>query len=410
VVCLKVTVMERIEASPPRRRLRRVLKWGSILAGALLAFLGLAVAVVVVAEWTYIDRMRHHPVDLITNVAWYVPKEKVPGGGGVHLPVAPPEAITIDPAALEDAARLADAKNSSALVVVHDGRVVLEQHWRGHRPGDWTNSASMAKTITALLIGIARDEGRIRSLDAPASEWLPAWRSDARRKITLRHLLQMHSGLKPMGAYEEPFSDASYLALGTDMRYVVDHVEAVEEPGRRFDYNNVNFQALGFVLEATTGRRYAEYLSEKLWKPLGASDAALWLDCEGGSARTFGYLFATTTDWAKAGLLLLHHGKWDGRQIVSREFFQELITPSATEPFYGLGIWLERADRMANDAEGPFQADGIFYLDGHSKQRVYVAPSQRLVIVRVGENARDWDESALVNAVLRGLAPSLARP
>jgi CubicO group peptidase (beta-lactamase class C family) len=402
--------MERTYASAPHRRFRRVVKWGAILAGTVLVLLGLAVAVVVVSEWTYIDRMRHHPADPITNVAWYMPKEKVPGAGGVSLPVAPPEATTIHPAALEDAARLADAKNASALLVVHDDRVVMERHWRGHHPGDWTNSASMAKTITALLIGIARDEGRIRSLDAPAFEWLPAWRSDARRKITLRHLLQMHSGLKPMGAYEEPFSDASYLALGTDARYIVDHVEAAEEPGRRFDYNNVNSQALGFALEAATGRRYAEYLSEKLWKPLGASDAALWLDREGGSARTFGYLFATAADWAKVGLLLLHHGEWNDRQIVSREFLRELIMPSPTEPFYGLGIWLERADRMAMDAEAPFLADGIFYLDGHAKQRVYVAPLQRLVVVRVGENARGWDESALVNAVLRGLTTSAAGP
>jgi CubicO group peptidase (beta-lactamase class C family) len=194
------------------------------------------------------------------------------------------------------------------------------------------------------------------------------------------------------------------------MRYVVDHVEAVEEPGRRFDYNDVNAQALGFVLEAATGRRYAEYLSEKLWKPLGASDAALWLDRAGGSARTFGYLFATATDWAKVGLLLLHRGQWGDRQILSGEFIQELITPSPSEPFYGLGIWLERADRMANDAEEPFRADGIFYLDGRGKQRVYVAPAQRLVVVRVGENAQGWDESALVNAVLRGLAASAATP
>jgi CubicO group peptidase (beta-lactamase class C family) len=213
-----------------------------------------------------------------------------------------------------------------------------------------------------------------------------------------------------MGAYDEPFSDASYLALGTDSRYIVDQIAAVDEPGRRFDYNDVNAQALGFVLEAATDRRYAEYLSEKLWKPLGAGDAALWLDREGGSARTFGFLFATTDDWAKVGLLLLHQGMWEGRQIVSRAFLQELITPSPTEPFYGLGIWLERPDRMANDAEKPFLADGIFYLDGHSKQRVYVAPAQRLVVVRVGENARGWDESALVNAVLSGLPTQSSNP
>ena len=268
----------------------------------------------------------------------------------------------------------------------------------------------MAKTITALLIGIALDEGQIRALDAPAADWLPAWRSDARERITLRHLLQMHAGLKPMGAYEEPFSDASYLALGTDLRYVVDHVEAVEEPGRRFDYNNVNFQVLGFVLEAATGRRYAAYLSEKLWKPLGAGDAGLWRDREEGSARTYGYLFATVTDWAKVGLLLLHHGMWHGRQIVLSRVFGGADHAVPDPAVLRSGDLARAPDRMVIDAEGPIQADGIFYLDGHAKQRVYVAPEQRLVVVRVGENARGWDESALVNAVLRGLATSEARP
>ena len=208
------------------------------------------------------------------------------------------------------------SKNAAALLVVHKGRVVLERHWHGHRPGDRTNSASMAKTVTALLIGIAVGEGKIASIDEPAAKWIPAWRDDARSRITLRHLLQMHAGLKPMGEYEEPYSDASYLALGTDSRYVVDNVPAVDEPGRRFDYNNVNFQVLGVVLEAATGRRYAEYLSEKLWKPIGAGDAAVWLDREGGSARTFGYLFARPEDWARLGLLLLHEGECDGRAVV----------------------------------------------------------------------------------------------
>src|SRR5438094_828437 len=134
---------------------------------------------------------------------------------------------------------------------------------------------------TLLLLAIAVGEGKISSIDEPASKWIPAWRDDARRRITLRHLLQMHAGLKPMGEYEEPYSDASYLALGTDSRYVVDNVPAVEVPGRRYDYNNVNFQVLGVVLEAATGRRYAEYLSEKLWKPIGAADASVWLDREG---------------------------------------------------------------------------------------------------------------------------------
>src|SRR4051794_12345791 len=181
----------------------------------------------------------------------------------------------------------------------------------------------MLKSVTALLIGVAIGEGKIGSLDDPAATWIPAWRGDRRRGITLRHLLQMHAGLRPMGEYEEPYSDASYLALGTDSRHVVDNILAVAEPGQRFDYNNVNLQALGVVLEEATGRRYAEYLSEKLWKPIGAGDAAVWLDREGGTARTFGYLFARPEDWARLGLLLLHEGRCDGKPVVPPAFVRE---------------------------------------------------------------------------------------
>ena len=181
-----------------------------ILAGlALLAIA--AVGIFVASEWTYISRMRSHPANSILDVAWYEPKEAVPGA---EHPVPLPVADGIAPDAFAEAVKLAESKNASALLVVYKGRVVLDRHWHGHRPGDQTNSASMAKTVTALLIGIAVEEGKIASIDEPAAKWIPAWRDDARKRITLRHLLQMHAGLKPMGEYEEPYSDASYLALG----------------------------------------------------------------------------------------------------------------------------------------------------------------------------------------------------
>ena len=161
-----------------------------------------ALAVLAVRERTYISRLWHHPKNLITEVAWYVPREPVAGGGGVPLPRATPGETRVSASALEEAAQIADAKNASALLVVHGGKVVLERHWHGHRPHDPTNSASMAKTITSLLVGIAVGEGKIKSLDEPAATWIPAWRDDDRRKITLRHLLQMHAGLTPMGEYD----------------------------------------------------------------------------------------------------------------------------------------------------------------------------------------------------------------
>lgn len=365
----------------PRLTIKRIAR----VLGAIL-LLGVTIPVAFVAsKWTYIRRMQQHPANSILDVAWYVPKEAV-AGAKEPLPAVGQEHVS-DPSAFADAARLAETKNAAALLVIQRGRVVLERHWHGHQAGDWTNSASMAKTITALLIGIALDEGKIGSLDDPAAKWLPAWRDDARRRITLRHLLQMHSGLRPMGKYEEPYSDASYLALGTDLRYVVENIPAETEPAQRFDYNDVNFQALGFVLESATSRRYADYLSEKLWKPIGAGAAALWLDRDGGSARAFGYLFATASDWGRVGELLLHEGEWEGKTVISRGYLGEMLKPSPSEPIYGLGIWLANDDHQRRECEPPFLASGIFYLDGRFKQRVYVIPSHDIVIVRLGENA-----------------------
>jgi hypothetical protein len=199
-------------------------------------------------------------------------------------------------------------------------------------------------------------------------------------------------------------ADASYLALRTDLRYVVDNIPAESGPGRRFDYNNVNFQALGFVLESATGRRYPDYLSEKLWQPIDAGEAALWLDRDGGSARTFGYLFATASDWGRVGQLLLQEGEWDGKTVISRDYLREMLKPSPSEPTYGMGIWLANDDHQWREREPPFLVRGIFYLDGRYKQRVYVIPSHDIVIVRVGENARGWEESALPNAVMKDAA------
>ena len=87
-----------------------------------------------------------------------------------------------------------------------------------------------------------------------------------------------------------------------------------------------------------------------------------------------------------------------------------MLVPSPHEPAYGLGIWLANDAFLAREESQPFQAPGVLYIDGHAKQRVYVVPSHDLVIVRVGENGRSWDESALVNAVLRGLPAPAGQP
>lgn len=152
----------------PRLTIKRI-AW---IVGAILLLGVIVVVVFVASEWTYLRRMRQHPAKSILDVAWYVPKEAV-AGGRESLPAVRPGDGS-DLSAFADAARLAESKNAAALLVIQRGRVALERHWHGHRPGDWTNSASMAKSITALLIGIALDAGKIGTLDDPAANWIPA--------------------------------------------------------------------------------------------------------------------------------------------------------------------------------------------------------------------------------------------
>jgi CubicO group peptidase (beta-lactamase class C family) len=167
----------------------------------------------------------------------------------------------------------------------------------------------------------------------------------------------------------------------------------VERPGARFDYNNVNYQALGFVLEKATGRRFALYLSDKLWGPLGNRDAALWLDQPNGEPRTFGYLFATAEDWAHVGQLILDRGKVGNQRIVPEAWIDFMCTRSATEPTYGAGIYTG-AD---GSDDPPFAYAGIVALNGKDKQRVYILPKEKMLIVRVGPQVRGWNDSYFPN-------------
>jgi CubicO group peptidase (beta-lactamase class C family) len=361
-----------------------------LLACVIVALVGVFVA----SEWTYIRRLRHFKLHLATPPEWYEPKEIVKG---VESPRALPRISVADAEistnAIAEAVRTAVKGKAKGFLICKNGALVTEYYAPDHGVDRWTDSASMMKTVTALLVGIAISEGKIKSVDEPAATYFPAWRRDGRKDITIRNLLQMHSGLRPQGEYDDPFSDACYLALGTDVRYVVENSLLVARPGARFDYNNVNYQALGFVLESATARRFALYLSEKLWKPLGNRDAALWLDQPNGEPRTFGYLFATAEDWARVGQLILDRGKVGDQRIVPEGWIDFTCTQSATEPTYGAGIYTG-----ADDSEDPpFAYKGIVALNGKDKQRVYILPREKMLIVRVGPQVRGWNDSYLPN-------------
>jgi CubicO group peptidase (beta-lactamase class C family) len=167
------------------------------------------------------------------------------------------------------------------------------------------------------------------------------------------------------------------------------------------------------VLERATGKRYAEYLSSRLWQRLGAADASLWMDREGGQPRGFCCIFATARDWLRVGRLILDGGRLNGESLVSETWVKQMLTPSARNPQFGLNLWLGSpegtTERVYNPYtikafhSEPFAAADIAYIDGFGGQRVYIVPSRNLVIVRTGVSSTDWDDARLPNAVIRAL-------
>lgn len=331
----------------------RLLKWAAGLTAAAILLLSALVG----WQWTLVSRMFTHPDRPVTDVDWYTPTDPVPGAAGPELPVAAHPQIRPD--ALAGAAAYAEKKESSALLILHRGEVVAEHYWRGHDASARTCSMSMAKTLVGLLVGTAIADGAIGGVDEPACKYLSEWAGDGRSAITLRQLLQMTSGLADAEHYDDPFSPVGQMWLGPDSLSVVAATRLECEPGSRFNYNSIDTQALGTVLERATGRRYADYLSEKVWRPIGATDAAVWLDRNGGLAKMFGGVLATARDWARVGLLLQNQGRVGGRQVIPAAWVRDMVTPSPREPDYGYQVWLGRDGCRKEDHEEPFLAPDV---------------------------------------------------
>lgn len=386
-----------------------------VAAGLLLVFI-----LGIFSDVTYWDRyLRAYTFETFVENPFptperLYPQETVPG---VDTPTTFPrvDAVsgTISATALDEAVAFAETSDSTSLIVSHKGVIQLEKYWKGEGADQVVYSFSMHKSIVALLIGIAIDEGLIGGIDDPLARYLPGWQGDRRGEITLRQALQMNSGLEPMSFPANPFSKHVKRQIGTDLAATALSFRLQDEPGSVFSYNGVNPTLLVMVLERATGRRYAAYLSEKLWQPLGNDDASVWLDHPGGLARGATSLYAKPMDWLRIGEMLLNKGRANGRQVIPEDWLTALTTPSPTNPRYGLLTWigtdyveqrtLEAFQGFAAVAETPFDAGDIIYFDGLGGQRVYVIPSAELVIVRTGVLAWEWNDTLLPNLVLAGI-------
>ena len=382
----------------PRRHLyKRIL---------LVMAIALTVALTLV-DWRLVSRAATYPDAPIMAVEWYRPQVPVAGQYQTALPMTTESPSPEFAEALQQVSEYAAARNSTGLVIMHQDAIVLEQYWQGYDQTSKFNAMSMSKSLVGLLIGQAIAEGTITSLDEVAANYLPEWRQDKRNQITLRDLIYMQSGLRNEDGTSSPLSDLVQLYVGSTVEKTALKVPSVKPPGQVFEYNNVNSQILAIVLQRATGIAYGDYLSARLWQPLAAQDATVWLDRPNGMAKTFCCFFATARDWARVGQMLLHQGQVANTRIIPADWISEMLTPSPLEATFGKHIWVKARTpdhpNVDTAATVPFLAADTFLLDGRGLQRVFIVPSQSLVIVRMGEQPATWDDSVIPNILVSSL-------
>jgi CubicO group peptidase (beta-lactamase class C family) len=352
----------------------------------------------------------------VLDVARYTPSATLAGCAHAPKKHGPAPLSQKMQQALAAAQAYSDSQNGIALMVVKDGRIVHESYRKNANAQTQTESLSMMKSVTALATGIAIDKGIISSVDDPIGKYLTEWRGDKRGEITLRELLTMSSGLKLF-----PFADAGgpgqKLAFSADIKAVALAYPLSGKPGGAFQYNNVNSQLVGTIIDRQVRKHgysgFPDFLQQTFWCPLRNGRATLWLDRNGGSPHYYAGLQANIHDWARIGELIRNNGKSGNRQIVSKSWITEMLAPSASNPAYGLHIWrgspwqkIRKYDPSATfgvaHAE-PYRAHDVYFFDGFGGQRVYIIRSQKLTIVRVGDVSMTYDDSVIVNQILGGL-------
>ncbi|QJQ32441.1 serine hydrolase [Sphingomonas lacunae] len=352
------------------------------------------------------ERRASFPVArLVESIDWYQPLVNVPGRPSSF----PRRRVLV--ANLEPELRaFASETDSFALLVAREGRLIHEYYAPGFTRTSRFDTASMHKAIVSLLIGAAIADGAINSVDDPLSRYLPNLPDDGRGSITLRQLLEMRSGLQTPPVSESAASPYWQTYFGNNLDWSIARWPMHPETRDTFYYANANTQYLLWVLQRSTGQQYVDYLSRRLWQPIGAQDARLWLDREGGSPRGFCCLQASARDWLRIGELIRNQGKWRGESLIPAEWVEAMLAPSIANPNFGRNIWRGSpyaptrtygpgVPAVVRSAE-PFQRDDTVFIDGSGGQRVYVIPSEGLTIVRIGRPQQDWDDSRLPNLVV----------
>ena len=282
--------------------------------------------------------------------------------------------------------------DTTALLVLKDGQMVLERYALTGGPDVHWISWSVSKSFVSALVGIAVHEGYIPNIEEAISDYIPVPKGSAYHGVSIKNVLQMSSGARWNEDYSDPSCDVFRLAAAMggamSLEEFVAGMATESAPGTVCRYNSGETQALGMLLAYATKRTLSDYMQEKLFEPLGMNAAGYWLVDKTGKEMSFAGLNLIARDFIKLGELYRIDGMWNGHQVVPSAWIKASITADAphlvpgkpwlsdhTLPFgYGYQWWLPAGQ------DGEFTALGIY------NQVVYADRSRGVVIYKQSAN------------------------
>ena len=320
-----------------------------------------------------------------------------PGNLAFYFRHSPRKTIDLDTLHVEDGQRRSIPFKDyftngklNAFIVIRNDSILYEKYSKDYSDSTLMTIFSGAKSMISILLGIALEEGKIRSLNDRITDYLPELKSNpAFKEIRIKHLLEMKSGLEfkdALGGVVKAFlSDEAKYYYTHNMKAELMKVRLANAPGTVWQYKSIDPILLGWIIERATQKSVSKYFEEKLWQKIGSQYAASWrLDQPNGLANTASRFQVTAIDLAKIGRLYLNMGKYNGNQIVPENWVNQSVNIGTEKPASAKG-WQKSAHHYLwwipqEGEKGDYAAEGML------GQRLYVDPKTNTIIVQFAEH------------------------
>lgn len=331
-------------------------------------------------------------------VAYAEPRLTIAVTAGPPRPRVTPDEAGIDFVSIQQAVDYAASRNTRALLIAQGGHLVFEKYWDGTTLDTPVDLSGFTPVLSALVLGTVMYGDRTVTLDDPLSDYIDAWKDDERGTVTLGELLAGEGGfVRPEGRPWPGSRVARYSVRGDLRAALLDWPRDPKLPAGQTPAD-VSADVLVLAMESRLGAPYERALATAVWAPLEAGDFSVGHDgsrSSPGRMRAGCCLRARVGDWMRVGELLANEGVFQGNQLMPPDFARQLLRPTRKDSAVG---FFTRVD-------GQFATRDVVRLESPGKQRLWVVPSLRLAILRIGAEPPEsagWDEAMIPDSIIRG--------